>query len=158
MKVYKLVHKNYNGEVVFGLPFPYNESLSEKKIISLFSDMKPWTHVIPYYMKSKFAFVSSDALLTFIMYLANFTSKEYEDFLDKFEVESFDLNTWSSGLSKFLCTYFDDEIEEGSIENVNIEDLRNWAFKVIYQDPVPEYDIDFCKDSFYKKVKTFYNV
>ena len=158
MKVYKLVHKNYNGEVVFGLPSPYNESLSEKKIISLFSDMKPWEHGIPYYMKSKFAFISSDALLTFIIYNANFDKEEYEDFLDKFEIISFDLNVWSSGLSKFLCTYFDDEVEEGTTESININDIIGWTFKVIYQDPVPEYDIDFCKESYYKNVKTFYKI
>ena len=57
MKVYRLVHKDYNGEVVFGLPFPYNNSDGEKKINLLFSKMKPWKHCIPYYKDSKFAFV-----------------------------------------------------------------------------------------------------
>ena len=75
MKVYRLVHKDYNGEVVFGLPFPYNNSDGEKKINLLFSKMKPWKHCIPYYKDSKFAFVSLNAINSFLFY--NFLDKHF---------------------------------------------------------------------------------
>ena len=156
MKVYRIIHKNYEGDVVFGLPYPYNESLSEKKINLLFGNMEPWTQSIPYYSKSKFAFISLDALLTFLMFENNFNNEEYEDFLNNFIIESFELNTWSSGLSKFLCTYFDDEVEEGTNEIIDINNLIDSTFKFIYQNPIPDFEIDFCKESYYKNVKTFY--
>ena len=85
MKVYRLVHKDYNGEVVFGLPFPYNNSDGEKKINLLFSKMKPWKHCIPYYKNSKFAFVSLDAINSFLFYNKNdLTEQEFNDINDNF--------------------------------------------------------------------------
>ena len=35
MKVYKLKHKEYDGDLVFGLPYPYNESPGEIYINNL---------------------------------------------------------------------------------------------------------------------------
>ena len=66
MRVYRLRHKQYKGDVVFGMPPTYCKKIGEKKINELFSNMKPWKHAIPYYKKSKFAFISADALVTFL--------------------------------------------------------------------------------------------
>lgn len=156
MRVYRLRHKQYKGDVVFGMPPTYCKKIGEKKINELFSNMKPWKHAIPYYKKSKFAFISADALVTFLFSTNTLTSEEYKDICDNYFVESFELTTWSSGLSKFLCTYFDDEIEQDTLNNYTIDEVRNWTVKFIYQDLVPKEDIKFVKESYYKTVKTYY--
>lgn len=156
MRVYRLRHKQYKGDVVFGMPPTYCKKIGEKKINELFSNMKPWKHAIPYYKKSKFAFISADALVTFLFSTNTLTSEEYKDICDNYFVESFELTTWSAGLSKFLCTYFDDEVEQDTLNNYTIDELRNWTVKFIYQDLVPKEDIKFVKESYYKTVKTYY--
>ena len=156
MRVYRLRHKQYKGDVVFGMPPTYCKKIGEKKINELFSNMKPWKHAIPYYKKSKFAFISADALVTFLFSRNTLTSEEYKDICDNYFVESFELTTWSSGLSKFLCTYFDDEVEQDTLNNYTIDEVRNWTVKFIYQDLVPKEDIKFVKESYYKTVKTYY--
>ena len=156
MRVYRLRHKQYKGDVVFGMPPTYCKKIGEKKINELFSNMKPWKHAIPYYKKSKFAFISADALVTFLFSRNTLTSEEYKDICDNYFVESFELTTWSAGLSKFLCTYFDDEVEQDTLNNYTIDEVRNWTVKFIYQDLVPKEDIKFIKESYYKTVKTYY--
>jgi hypothetical protein len=156
MRVYRLRHKQYKGDVVFGMPPTYCKKIGEKKINELFSNMKPWKHAIPYYKKSKFAFISADALVTFLFSTNTLTSEEYKDICDNYFVESFEVTTWSSGLSKFLCTYFDDEVEQDTLNNYTIDEVRNWTVKFIYQDLVPKEDIKFVKESYYKTVKTYY--
>ena len=156
MRVYRLRHKQYKGDVVFGMPPTYCKKIGEKKINELFSNMKPWKHAIPYYKKSKFAFISADALATFLFSTNTLTSEEYKDICDNYFVESFELTTWSTGLSKFLCTYFDDEVEQDTLNNYTIDEVRNWTVKFIYQDLVPKEDIKFIKESYYKTVKTYY--
>ena len=156
MKVYRLVHKDYNGEVVFGLPFPYNNSDGEKKINLLFSKMKPWKHCIPYYKDSKFAFVSLDAINSFLFYnKSELTEQEFNDINDNFFVESYDVGTWSNGLSDFLCTYFDNEIID-TYETFSLKDLVKLTFNLIKQSPVPQENIKMAKESYYSKVKTYY--
>ena len=61
MRVYRLIHKYYTGEVVFGIPPSYCND-EEQPINKLFANIKPWKHCIPYYKTSKFAFISSNAL------------------------------------------------------------------------------------------------
>ena len=156
MRVYRLRHKQYKGDVVFGMPPTYCKKIGEKKINELFSNMKPWKHAIPYYKKSKFAFISADALVTFLFSRNTLTSEEYKDICDNYFVESFEVTTWSSGLSKFLCTYFDDEVEQDTLNNYTIDEVKNWTVKFIYQDLVPKEDIKFVKESYYKTVKTYY--
>lgn len=156
MKVYRLVHKDYKGEVVFGLPFPYNNSDGEQKINLLFSKMKPWKHCIPYYKDSKFAFVSLDAINSFLFYnKSELTEQEFNDINDNFFVESYDVGTWSNGLSDFLCTYFDNEIID-TYETFSLKDLVKLTFNLIKQSPVPQKNIKMAKESYYSKVKTYY--
>ena len=158
MKVYRLRHKDYEGEVVFGLPYPYNQFEGEKKINYLFSKYKPWKHCIPYYKDCKFAFISLDALMSFL-YNSDITEQELNDIENNFYIESFELKSWSSGLSKFLCTYFEDEIDisEHLIVTLNIKDLRGYNFNYIKQDPIPKEDIKLIKESYYHNIKTYYN-
>lgn len=156
MKVFRLRHKQYKGDVVFGLPSPYNTTVGEKKINELFSKMKPWTHAVPYYKKSKFSFVSSNAILTFLNNISKLTEEEFNDIDNNFYVEIYDVETWSSGLSKFLCTYFDDEIIPDTYDTITIKELLGWTYKIIYQDPVPKSDINLSKTSYYSTVKTYY--
>ena len=157
MKVYKLVHNKYKGEIVFGLPQPYNKSLSEIYINNLFKDMKPWKQCIPYYKNSYFTFLSLDALMSFLFNNHKLEEDLFEDFCNKFYIESFEISTWSSGLSKFLCTYFNDEInKDGEKQKYNIGDIMNYTYKIVIQDFIPKYDISLCKEQYYKNVKTFY--
>ncbi len=158
MKAYKLYCKEYEGELVFGIPEFYRQSLSETYVNDLFKNMKPWKHCIPYYRNANFAFVSLDALLSFLFLGSiELTSDIYEDLCDKFYVMSFDLTTWSPGLSKYLCTYFDDEVDNDCVQQYyDIKELNKFDRKYVVQDPVPPSDIDLCKEQYYKNVKTFY--
>ena len=156
MKVFRLRHKQYKGDVVFGMPSTYCKKIGEKKINELFSKMKPWTHAIPFYKKSKFAFISIDALNSFLFFIQSLTSEEYNNICDNYFVESFEINTWSAGLSKYLCTYFDDEIEENTLQIYTIDDIRNLTTEFVYQDAVPKEDIKLIKETYYKGVKTYY--
>ncbi len=162
MKVYKLKHKEYDGDLVFGLPYPYNESPGEIYINELFKNMKPWNHCVPYYKNSHFAFVSINALCTFLFgYFgkSDLTEEILSDIEDKFYVQTFNLTVWSDGLSKFLCTYFDDEIEtieDTREQQYDMKTVEGFTYKYIVQDPVAEDDISMCKERYYKNVKTFY--
>lgn len=156
MKVFRLRHKQYKGDVVFGLPSTYNNSPGEKQINELFSKMKPWTHAIPYYKNSKFAFVSPNAILTFLNQNSKLTEEELADINDKFYIEIFEVEVWSAGLSKFLCTYFDDEVIDNTNDTIDIDTIKNWTYKFVYQDPVPKEDINMVKTSYYSNVKTYY--
>ena len=157
MRVYRLRHKQYKGDVVLGMPPTYCKKAGEIKINEMFSDMKPWKHAIPYWVKSKFAFVSSDALMTFLFgNFDDYIGDEFNSICNNYYIESFELTTWSAGLSKFLCTYFDDEIEEDTLETYTIDNIKNWDYKYIFQDSVPKEEIQFIKNSYYLKVKTYY--
>jgi hypothetical protein len=158
MKVFRLRHKQYKGDIIFGMPPTYCKKIGEKKIHSMLLELKPWKYAIPYYNKSKFAFISSDALLTFLFGNFNneYSEEEFKSICDNYFVESFELNVWSSGLSKLLCTYFDDEIENDEINTYSIEEIRAWTYTYVYQDAVPKEDIKYCKDTYYSKVKTYY--
>ena len=61
-------------------------------------------------------------------------------------------------MSKFLCTYFDDEVEstEDEEQRYDIKTIKGFTYKYIKQDPVYDGDIALCKDHYYKNVKTFY--
>jgi len=160
MKVYKIVNNDFDGEPVFGLPYPFNETNGEKKLNQLFGTIKPWTHCIPYYKKSKFAFISKNALLTFLFGNKNI-ELTYEDIkelmLAGWKVISFELNTWSDGLSKFMCTYFNDEIADSEIETYTFDELFNIKYDKVTQDNVPKSDIRDIKEKYYNDVKTYYD-
>ena len=158
MKVYKLIHKDYLGDVVFGLPFPYNQLEGEKKVNYLFNKMKPWKHCIPYYKNSKFAFISLDALISFLYYNGDLTENETIDIENNFYVEFFEVSSRCSGLSNFLCSYCEDEIDTAElIEKLNLKELSGYTIKYIKQDPVPIDDIKIVKEKYYQNIKTYYN-
>ena len=157
MKVYRLVHKDYKGEVVFGLPFPYNQLEGEKKINYLFSKMKPWKHCIPYYEGDKFGFISINALVSFLYWDGDLTEQEYKDIEDNFYVESYEVSSRCSGLSKFLCSYCEDEIDTAElIEKLSLKELIGYTIKYIKQDHVPIDDIKIVKEKYYQNIKTYY--
>ena len=161
MKAYRIVNNDFDGEIVFGLPYPFNQTNGERKLVQLFNKMKPWTHCIPYYKKSHFAFISKNALLTFLfsnkdIKLNSDDIKELE--LAGWKVESFELNTWSRGLSKFLCTYFDDEIEDNTFEYYTFDELFNIRYSDVVQDNVPKQDIKDIKEKYYNNVETYYDI
>lgn len=157
MKVYRLKHNKYKGEIVFGLPEEYRQSIGEQFINNLVKNIKPWTHGISYYNNGMFGFISKDALLTFLFHNTNIDHEIYYNIMEHFSIESYELHTWSRGLSKFLCMYFDDEINEDTREEINMVELENEEYKTIWQEPVPKSDISFIKESYYKKVKTYYS-
>ena len=62
------------------------------------------------------------------------------------------------GLSKFLCTYCEDEIDTAElIEKLSLKELSGYTIKYIKQDPVPVDDIKLVKDKYYQNIKTYYN-
>lgn len=155
MKVYRLLHKEYDGEVVFGLPEPYNKTEGEQLINKYFNKMRPYRHLIPYYKNSKFAFISLNALCTFLLAgdIKKMTEQEWNDINEKFIIQSYEINTWSKGLSKFLCTYFDDEVDEGPIDTLTLADIEPSKFKYVEQPSVPKEDIQMVRENYYSRVK-----
>ena len=154
MKIFRLTRKDYDGEVVFGIPSEICTD-SDKKINSYLTKYRPYDHCIPYYKKAKFGFLSLNALCTFLF--ANneneFTEEELKEVNNNYVVQTYELDTWSKGLSKFMCTYFDDEVLEGPIDTYSINDLMGYTFKFIYQTNVPKEDIALVKEQYYSKVK-----
>jgi len=158
MRVYRLRHKQYKGDVVFGLPFPYNQLDGEKRINKLFSKMKPWKHCIPYYKNSKFAFVSLSAINTFLLYnKVDLTPQEFKDINDNFIIESFEISVYSSGFSKFLCNYLDEDVVDMTYKKYKLKDISSLTFDFIKQPPVPQEDIKMSRLTYYNKIKTYYN-
>ena len=94
--------------------------------------------------------------MTFLNQNSKLTEEELADINDKFYIEIFEVEVWSAGLSKFLCTYFDDEVIDDTNDTIDIDTIKNWTYKFIYQDPVPKEDISMVKTSYYSNVKTYY--
>lgn len=161
MRAYKIVNSDYPNEIVFGMPYPFNQTNGEKKLIQLFSNMKPWTQCVPYFKNSKFAFVSKDALMSFLFNNKN-VNLTYDDIkeldLAGWKIKSFELTTWSAGLSNFMCTYFDDEIVDNSFETYTFDELYNNCnnYNKVYQNNVPKFAINDIKNKYYNNIKTYY--
>ena len=121
--------------------------------------MKPWKHCIPYYKGDKFGFTSINALVSFLYWDGNLTEQECKDIENNFYVESFRVSSRCSGLSKFLCSYCEDEIDtsEFPIEKLSLKELSGYTIKYIKQDPVPIDDIKIVKEKYYQNIKTYYN-
>ena len=156
MRVYKLIRKDYNKDVIFGLPYPFNTTSGEQKLNKLLSKIKPWKYCIPFYNGDEFAFISSDALLSFLQLDSNLTEEELNDISNNLYIKSFEVSTWCSGLSKILCSYSPDDIKEGTEKEYQIKDIIGWEFKFIYQDKVPSEDVQMTKERFYNNIQTFY--
>jgi hypothetical protein len=160
MRVYKLVRKDYSGEEVFGYPnseiINFNTNINSV-LNKKFETIKPWTHCIPYYKNSHFAFLSLSALNTFLFeddY--DFSEDELYELNEYFEIKSFELSIWSAGLSKFLCTYFNDEVIEGTEITYSIKDISEMSYDYVYQDDVPKGEITEIKNKYYNGVITYY--
>ncbi len=162
MKVYKLVHKKYKGDVMLGLPQTYKNKPGEKYIQEKLNNFKPWKYAIPYYKNSRFAFMSSHALLTFLFgplgSPQDISEDIFESINDNFYIIEYDVTIWSSGLSSMLCTHFDDEVNnEIEKREITFKEISSWTYKVIYQDDVPKDDIRLTKSKYYTNVKTYFS-
>ena len=81
------------------------------------------------------------------------------DIESNFYEEYFKVSSSCPGLSKFLCSYREDEIDttEFPIEKLSLKELSGYTIKYIKQDPVPANDIKLIKEKYYQNIKTYYN-
>ena len=72
-----------------------------------------------------------------------------------YKVINEELGCYSRGLSKILCTHFDDEIVELKTELLSelFENADSMKYSKISQPILPKEIIKECKDQFYKNVK-----
>ena len=157
MKIFRITRKNYDGEVMFGIPEEICND-GDRKINSYLSEICPYTQCVPYYNNAKFGFISMNALCTFLFGRKKnlLSDEELDEINENYIVKTYEIDTWTRGLSKFMCTYFDDEIVEGPLDSYAIKELNSQTFKYIFQTDVPKEDIEMSKEQFYSNVKFHY--
>lgn len=154
METYRLVGIT-NDEIIFGIDNLVNNAVLDKLNKGV-AKVRPYNHAVPYYVKSKFAFISFNAFKHFLFNVCEFSFEDLTE-LEKlgFKVIKQDLECYSRGLSKLFCTYFDDEVVELKevllselFENADSCDYRN-----INQPGIQKELIKECKDQYYKNIK-----
>ena len=154
MRAFRLTDGTEN-ELIFGVDNSINNATLDKLKKGL-ARIKPFEQVVPYYKNSKFAFISFNAFKYFLFGLCDFS---YEDLIELerlgYKVIDEDLSCYSRGLSKLICTYFDDEVVELKTELLSklFENADSMKYDTIYQPILPKEIIKECKDQFYKNVK-----
>ena len=83
--------------------------------------------------------------------------KMWEKYMEKlgYKVINEKLECYSRGLSKIICTHFDNEIVELKTELLSelFDNADSMKYDTIYQPILPKEIIKECKDQFYKNVK-----
>ena len=158
MKTYQLKNDEID-EIIFGVNnFINTETLN--KLNNGLSKIKPYTHCVPYYPKSKFSFISLNAFKYFLFDLCKFDIEDIKNLKTLgFYINEIDLGVYSTGLSKIFCTFFDDEIVELlkfdlELFFANADSLK---YRKINQPPVSTESIKFCKNKYYKNIDFKYN-
>lgn len=134
--------KSLSDEFMFGVDNP-NSSTAVMKLNMGLSKYKPWNFCIPYYKNAHFAFIGINELKYFLIRVCNLTYDDIVELgIEGFRIYELKLTTYSSGLSKFLATYFDDEIdkykngEDGELIS-NFFNEKNYICKVTINQPSP---------------------
>lgn len=157
MKIIKLKLKNYDYDLHFGLPEDHKELECEKKLHYGFTKIKPWLYCIPYYEDSSVAFVSKDAILTFLYDVCKLTKEEIKELNEiGYYLEYYKTPIVDTGFSKLICTFKLDEINKGP----ETDSIKKLARKQAYNE------LDFIaniyntkesnrvKNLYYNKVKS----
>ena len=153
MRAFRLTDGTEN-ELIFGVDNSINNATLGKLKKGL-ARIKPFEQVVPYYKNSKFAFISFNAFKYFLFGLCDFS---YEDLIELerlgYKVIDEDLSCYSRGLSKLICTYFDDEVVELKTELLSklFENADLKDYKVVTLDVGPDKFIKECRNQFYRSV------
>lgn len=154
MQAYRLVNETEN-DIIFGVD-NLNNNVTLEKLAKGISNTRPYNQAIPYYKNSKFAFTSFNA---FKYFLFDICRLNHDDLLELerlgYKVQNEDLGCYSKGLSKILCTYFDDEVVELKMELLSelFENADSMKYNGIAQPILPKEITKSCKAKFYKNVK-----
>lgn len=155
MITYRLIYDEVE-EIVFGIANP-DKNKSLEKLKKGIKSICPYKEVVAHYKNDKFAFQSFNAFKYFLFGLCKLDLNDIKE-LEKlgFRVTVQELRVYMRGLSKILCTYFDDEVVE-PINLVLLSELFENADSMDYieveRPPVPKEFIKDCKDQYYKNVK-----
>lgn len=154
MQAYRLVDVSEN-ELIFGVDNLINNA-SLEKLAKGVAKIRPYNQAVPYYKNTKFAFISFNAFKYFLFEVCQLT---YDDLIELeklgYKVINEELECYSRGLSKILCTHFDNEIVELKTELLSelFDNADSMKYDTIYQPILPKEIIKECKDQFYKNVK-----
>lgn len=154
MSYYRLINPA-NEEIVFGVD-NVDDNAVLKKLNRGVATVRPYNHVVPYFKKAKFAFMDFNAFKYFLFYICKFS---YHDLLELenlgYKVIEQDLESYSNGLSRLFCTYFDDEVVE--LKEVLLSSLFKSAdsctWHPIYMPNTAKNLVSECKRMHYVDVK-----
>lgn len=154
MITYRLISPN-EPEVMFGIDS--NNKQSTVKLKKGLNDMRPYNECVSHYKNDKFAFLSLNAFKNFLFNKCKLTLEDINELAEEgYYVTIQDLRVYIRGLSKYICSYFDDEVVE-PVKEVQLTDLFDNADSMVYEeifsDPIPKEFIKECKDQYYRNVK-----
>lgn len=155
MRAFRLICDTEDNDIIFGIDNFSNNAVL-KKLNNGLSKIRPYEQLVPFYKNSKFAFSSLESFKFFLFHLCKFS------FFDLIELEDLgfafideDLEGYAKGLSKILCTYFDDEVNNFKKESLTdfFATADSREYEIIKIGPYPKEDIKACKAQFYQNVK-----
>lgn len=159
MKLFKLTLSNYDKDLHFGLPKELVHNSYDTKINLGLSKIKPWLYGIPYYNDSKIAFVSKDALFTFLFNICEFTKDDIDELENLgYYIEQINTPIIDTGFSKIICSYKEDEMENSpsKLSLKNISKNIDYHFVPFFANVLESKDVQRIKSKYYKNVKTFF--
>ena len=113
MTVYQIYRGNEIGDDIFEMQG--FEGLSESVVNKLYKGIKrltsPQKECIPFFKGNKFAFVNLNALKYFLFGLCEMDYEDIDELkLVGYNIFKIDVDCYTSGLSKILCTFGMDEV------------------------------------------------
>lgn len=157
MKIIKLKLKDYDEDIHFGLPNEHKTSNVEKKLNRGLALVKPWLYCIPYYDDSSVAFLSKDAILTFLYDICEFEKEEIIELNNiGYYIEYYKVSLVDTGFSKIICTFKMDEVKDGPKQDSILKYARKQNFKHLsfFENVINTKDSNRIKNTYYNNIKS----
>jgi hypothetical protein len=158
MTVYQIYRGNEIGEDIFEMSG--FEGVSEQVTKKLYKGIKrltsPQKECIPFFVRNKFAFVNLNALKYFLFGLCEMDYEDIDELkLVGYNVLKIDVDCYTSGLSKILCTFDLDEVLGHEVYPYNTL-LNNISFCIPESHKINKSYIDYAYQQYYKDNKDVY--
>lgn len=152
MTVYQIYRGNEIGDDIFEMQG--FEGLSESVVDKLYKGIKrltpPQKECIPFFKGNKFAFVNLNALKYFLFGLCELGYEDIDELkLVGYNILKLDVDCYTSGLSKTLCTFELDEVLKVETYNYNTL-LSNISFYTPELNKVEKSVSDLTYQRYYK--------
>ena len=146
---YRIINKqNLDWDFIFGI-----DNIDDNMLIRKFNNgvakIRPYNQCVPYYKGMTFSITSLNGLKYFLYGICNFSPDELKEFLDLgYDIIKEDLEVYSKGLSKLLCTKYNDEVN--STAQFNLKSIINNNEYIDIDTPYcSNEDINFCQAQYY---------